>query len=86
MIFSILVPNYTDDTTLFNSLKLENKKDLKIINNEFEKVYKWLCFNRLSLNVEKTKYMVFHNKSNNINYPELRLFDRLIDRVENFDF
>ena len=78
--------NYADDTTLLNSLKLENKNILKIINNEFEKVYNWLCFNRLSLNVEKTKYMVFHNKFKNINYPELRLFDRLIDRVENFDF
>ena len=31
-------------------------------------------------------YMVFHNKSKNINYPELKLFDRLIDRVENFYF
>ena len=53
---------------------------------ELEKVCNWLCFKRLSLNVEKTKYMVFHNKSKNINYPELRLFDRLIDRVENFLF
>ena len=45
--------NYADDTTLLNSLELENKNILKIINNEFEKVYNWLCFNRLSLNVEK---------------------------------
>ena len=53
---------------------------------EVKKVYNWLCFNKLSLNVEKTKYMVFHNKFKNIDYPELRLNDRIIDRVENFNF
>ena len=30
--------------------------------------------------------MVFHNKFKNIDYPELRLNDRIIDRVENFNF
>ena len=78
--------NYADDTTLLNSLKLENKNISKIINMEVKKVYNWLCFNKLSLNVEKTKYMVFHNKFKNIDYPELRLNDRIIDRVENFNF
>ena len=66
MIFSILVLfrfiNYADDTTLLNSLKLENKNISKIINMEVKKVYNWLCNNKLSLNVEKTKYMVFHKK------------------------
>ena len=34
----------------------------ELINNELDKVYTWLCVNRLSLNIEKTKFIIFHNK------------------------
>ena len=55
-IFSILM--YADDTTLF--CNFDNIRNNTIINTELEKVYGWLCSNKLSLNVGKTKYMCFH--------------------------
>ena len=49
--FSILM--YADDTTLF--WNFDNNYNEDVINAELNSVYSWLCSNRLSLNVEKTK-------------------------------
>lgn len=50
-----------DDTTLFYSGK--NIKDvLQIVENEFQKIMKWFNANRLSLNISKTKCMIFCSK------------------------
>ena len=54
--FSILM--YADDTTLF--CNYDNHCSEDVINAELNNVYSWLCSNRLSLNVEKTKYVSFH--------------------------
>ena len=46
----------------------------------------WLKVNKLSLNVSKTKYMIFHTKNKYI--PDIQLYidgDRL-ERVGSFDF
>ena len=52
----------TDDTTLFHPLTNVKTQNIMIINNKLDKVYTWLCVNRLSLNIEKTKFIIFHNK------------------------
>ena len=52
---------FADDTTLFYSLK--NAKDAaEIINTELAKISEWLAANKLSLNVDKSKLLVFNNK------------------------
>jgi hypothetical protein len=55
---SLGVVSYADDTTLFcsghNKEILENK-----INIELDKVYKWLCANKLLLNIDKTKCQIY---------------------------
>ena len=38
----------------------DNNCNKDVINAELNNVYSWLCSNRLSLNVEKTKYVSFH--------------------------
>ena len=48
-IFNILM--YADDTTLF--CKFDNTQNEFTINNELDNVYRWLCSNKLSLNVSK---------------------------------
>ena len=30
------------------------------LNHELDKVYIWLCANRLSLNIEKSNFVIFH--------------------------
>ena len=54
---------YADDTTLYFNLEdfdFHNTK--KHINAELEKVNTLLKLNKLSFNVQKTKFMVFHRK------------------------
>lgn len=54
---------FADDTTLFYSGK--NIKDvLQIVENEFQKIMKWFNANTLSLNISKTKFMIFCSKKN----------------------
>jgi len=52
---------FADDTNLFMSDSNVNKL-LNNINTELSKVSDWLCANKLSLNVNKTKYISFGYK------------------------
>ena len=57
---------FADDTNIYfeasDLVLLE-----KIVNKELQKLYEWLCLNRLSLNISKTNFVIFHaiNKPNN---------------------
>ena len=59
-----------------------------LINNELDKVYTWLCVNRLSLNIEKTKFIILHNKGKIIddNLLQVKLLQLPIERVKTFNF
>ena len=79
---------YADDTNLFNSLANISHTNLNIINTEVSNVYKWLCINRLSLNIKKTKYILFHNKNKNIDHilPDICINNNRVERVSQFNF
>ena len=56
---------YADDTTLFASLKsniipVNESNRNELLNLELNKITVWLKVNKLSLNVNKTKAMLFH--------------------------
>ena len=52
---------FADDTVLVYSS--ENQNELQtIINTDLENYFEWLCYNRLSINAEKTVYMVIKQK------------------------
>ena len=55
-VFNMLM--YADDTTLY--CNIDQNVSEEVINNELSKVSQWLVANKLSINVSKTKYMVFH--------------------------
>ena len=58
---------FADDTNIyFEDTALSNIE--KIMNKELKKLYEWLCINRLSLNISKTNFVVFH-APNKIKYP-----------------
>ena len=77
---------YADDSTLFTTIYASNVS-LKI-NIELSQVYGWLAINMLSLNVEKTKYMIFHAINKNTSEIELHFYinDEKIERVNRFYF
>ena len=75
---------YADDTTLYS----RNFPANDTINREFHKVFNWFCVNKLSLNIDKTKFMIFHNRNKNITQliPEISINDHTISRVTKFNF
>ena len=78
---------YAVDTTLFSTINISAGATHEI-NNHISKVYDWLAVNKLSLNVKKTKYIVFHAINKNIEgvIPELSINGQIIERVQNFNF
>ena len=78
---------YADDTTLFNTIQISVGAPLDI-NSQLAKICDWLEFNKVSLNVKKTKFVVFHaiNKDIEELVPELQINNIAIERVENFNF
>ena len=59
-----------DDTTIF--CNFDNNCNEKVIHAELNRVYIWLCFNVVYLNVEKTKYNSFHRAQTIVIYPGLK--------------
>ena len=52
---------YADDTTLYFNLEDFDCRNLdNEFNSEIENINLWLKLNKLSLNADKTKYMIFH--------------------------
>ena len=81
-IFNMLM--YADDTTLY--CNLDHITDGTAINRELDKIYDWLSSNKLSLNVSKTKFMVFHTNQRKVTYPKLKINNIEINRVTQFNF
>ena len=80
---------FADDTNLFFNHK--NIKHLfTVVNNELVNIKDWFTANKLSLNVEKTKYLFFHkpSKKDDILYrlPKLVTTNYQIQREESIKF
>ena len=56
------------------------------INHELWNVSQWLAANKLSLNVGKTKFMVFRRRNKVVRYPDLQINGNAIERVTQFNF
>ena len=75
---------FADDTNIFYSHFSE--KQLKAtVNLELEKVNSWFKLNKLSLNVSKTKFIIFGNKNVSHDF-EIKICNSPIDRVCNMRF
>ena len=58
---------FAEDTNIYIYMESDNLKVLeKNMNIELKKLYDWLCINRLSLNITKTNFVIFHS----INKPK----------------
>ena len=80
---------YADDTTLsstVNSFSDNNFSVDTLINEELSKVLEWLKINKLSLNKNKSKYMLFHMPKKEIQIITLKIDNTNIDKVEEFNF
>jgi len=77
---------FADDTNIFYESKSELHLE-KTVNKELKKLYTWLVVNRLALNIDKTKFIIFHPynkpKKQNIN---LRINKKPINRANNIKY
>jgi len=81
---------YADDTTLsatLNTFGNENEID-RNINYELKSITNWLKLNKLSLNISKTKAMIFHSpqRKRNISPPHIFIDNTEIEFVHEFNF
>ena len=64
---SVLTLSHKDVPSLQNSVLTLSHKDVlslqNIINQELHKIEKWLCINKLSINLNKTNFLLFTNCS-----------------------
>ena len=76
---------FADDTNLFMSHKNEHVlKDL--LNTELQKVNTWFKCNKLSLNINKTNFILFHSKQNTIDPICLNIDGKELSRVKSTKF
>ena len=64
---------YADDTTLYSTLDVFGNYTPKNLNLELTKVADWLKLNKSSINIKKSKFMVFHMPQKQINIPNLEI-------------
>ena len=82
ILFSIL---FADDTTLFySSNNLQELSD--VVNNELSKMIEWLNANRLSLNIDKTHFMIFRPKGKKESCPTIHRNGSSIQEVDDAKF
>ena len=78
---------YADDTTIYFNLEDFDQNCIETdINNELEKVNLWLKLNKLYLNTQKTKLMVFRRKQKKIKEIQLSINDIQTEQVPTFNF
>ena len=73
---------FADDTSIYyGSDNLINLQ--KVVNGELRKVRKWLDANRLSLNISKTNYVIFHSPSRGSDeFIRIKLGSKTLTRVD----
>ena len=76
---------FADDTTMY--LAGEGiKSTYECLNNDLTNIMDWFRANCLSLNLQKTKYMLFNHKYDSTNIPNLIVGGNTIERVKKAKF
>ena len=78
---------YADDTNVFYSDSCITTL-VETMQNEMNKIINWLNANKLSINVSKTKLIVFKSKNKKLNYQDIviKIQDKKIERVSETKF
>ena len=83
---------FADDTNLFSiieyTLLTHSSNVNELLDNELANINEWLTVNRLSLNLTKTKYMIFHPIQKDISsqVPTVIINGVQIEKAHNFNF
>ena len=78
---------YADDTTIYFNLEDFSRDDVvNCVSIELNKVNNWLHENKFSLNIDKTKCMIFHRHQKKIEPMSFSINEVQIDNVSSFKF
>jgi hypothetical protein len=85
---------YADDTSIESPLStfecqasISGSSISESINNELKKLFDWLCVNKLTINLKKTKYMIFHcQQRHSLPLLNIEINGTAIERVQTFNF
>ena len=78
---------HSSNTTIYFNLKDFDLNHLQTeVNRELNKVKLWLKLNKLSLNTNKTKLMVFHRKQKQLKNINIFIDNTELERVHLFNF
>ena len=70
-------------TRIYIYIESKDLKSLeKTMNKELMKLYERLCINRLSLNISKTNFVIFHAKNKPKRPVTILINNKAIDEVE----
>ena len=77
---------FADDSNLFYSHK--NLRSLETsVNEQLALVHCWLCTNKLSLNVEKSSFIIFHSAQKKLNYdPPIKINNMTLKHDEQIKY
>ena len=85
---SLNVLNFADGTLLYTTFKKDNyKTDTAYLNSELDNISKWLKDNKLKLNTDKTRYMLFHSGKTKVwknTSLQIKIGNTSILKVENY--
>ena len=56
------------------------------MNKELEKLHEWLCINRLSLNISKTNFVIFHSNNKPTVPVTILINNEAIDKVKHVKY
>ena len=77
---------FADDSTITYSFNRHEVDDTSaLINDELNLVYRWLCSNRIMINADKTKYIIFSYRMK-IVVPPIKFGNHTLLQVENCKF
>jgi hypothetical protein len=77
---------FADDSSLFFDNKSLSTFE-STINNKLEHINKWLCVNKLSLNIDKTNFVIFHPPQKKISSSiQLTINNKLLKQTSNFKY
>ena len=77
---------FADDITLITSIDCKNSKNIEKLNKELNSISDWLKLNKLSINVEKTQAIMFHNPQKKVQYPTLLIDGKKIEFVDKCNY
>jgi hypothetical protein len=78
---------FADDALIYLKCKpAEIDEAIKLLNSDLERVYSWLCYSKLSLNISKTKAMIISYNKSLVRNSEIMINIQAVEIVSEYKY